>query len=593
MLPSLCQVGSPYRAYGGNVLQDESATCQPPEYSYSSFVATLYWQHILSGSCQRRRGNQFVGELANGDQPQHIPRMSLSREPSQRALNWVRWNSSKTRPNSNNNSKRATEPEIVHLGGARVGTAFEVLELPAPDRSRPTERPLTQWTFNPPPPNPPGIGIAIASPDDSPRESPNAPNLDNDRPLTQWFPELQPEAAKNKNESQNLGLPSAYPYVNPSTEIAEGDLSSPLSLSLSSNANLSPPRAVSPLQSPISSPIDLPETNASRPVQFPKRSTSLSQSSRHAPPRLAKRAIGTSGPLRATEVQLRRTQSNAEVARPVELRILPHQTVSLDQRDGLQKHEVPTFDLKIQESQRSTRRSPKPLKIPQEPQVLPPLTSAPPNVPLPPISATKLAGQGKARGQLHIRGRSSSSDRSIERSPPREVQEQVEGQQSGTEQKLTSKERFWLHRHYRGEAMFLKAWGLEITSEEDREEGRRIMRELIEGEAQEERETQERQRMHHRSGSQSRSSTATSSSGRDGVGLDVIAEERLSREFHLHQTAQSPSYGNGAEDKFWRTEHDTRDQRLRNHPGSEKHSRNESTDSVLGQYLDLRLSRNG
>ncbi|KAI0456693.1 hypothetical protein F5B21DRAFT_501992 [Xylaria acuta] len=519
--------------------------------------------------------------------------MSLSREPSQRALNWVKWNSSKTRPNSNNNnSKRTTEPEIIHLGGARVGTAFEVLELPAPDRSRPTERPLTQWTFNPPPPNPPGIGIAIASPDDSPRESPNAPNLDGDRPVTQWFPELQPEAVKRKNESQNLGLRTAYPYVNPSPETAEGDPPPSLSPSSSSNATPnSPPRDVSPLWSPVSSPID-PETNASRSVQFPKRSTSLSKASRYAPLRLTKRATGNDGPLRATEVQLRRTQSNAEVGRPVERKTSPLQPVSRDQRDSLQKHEVPTYDPRIQESQRSTRRSPKPLKIPQDPQVLPPLTSAPPNVPLPPISATKLAGHGKTRDQLHRRGQSSSGDRGIERSPHRGLQDQADGQQSGTEQKLSSKERFWLHRHYRGEATFLKAWGLEITSEEDREEGHRILRELIEGEAREERESQERQRMHHRSGSQSRSSTATTSSGRDGVGLDVIAEERLSREFHFHSTGESHSYRDGAEDKFWRTEHETRDQRLRYRPGSEKHSRNESTDSVLEQYLDLRLSHN-
>ncbi|KAI1747667.1 hypothetical protein F4782DRAFT_535214 [Xylaria castorea] len=520
--------------------------------------------------------------------------MSLSREPSQRGLNWVKWNSSKTRPNSNNNSKRAAEPQIVHLGGARVGTAFEVhLELPAPDRSRPAERPLTQWAFNPPPPNPPGIGIAIACPDDSPRESPNASNLNGDRPLTQWFPELQPEAVKNKNESQNLGLRTAYPYVKPSPETAEGDLPSPLSPSSSSNAaHNSPPRDVSPSWSPISSPTDSLGTNSSQPAQFPKRSTSLSQSSRYAPPRLAKRAIANDGSLRATEIQLRRTQSNAEVARPVERRVSPPQPISHHQRDSSQRHDVPTYDLKTQESHRSMRRSPKPLKIPQDPQALPPLTSAPPNVPLPPISATRLAGQGKARDQWHARGRSSSSDRSIERSPPRELQEQADGQQPGTEQKLTSKERFWLHRHYRGEAAFLKAWGLEITSEEDREEGRRIMRELIEGEAQEERESQERQRMHHRSGSQSRSSTATTLSGRDGVGLDVIAEEGLSREFHFRPTAESHSSRNGAEDKFWGTEHETRDQRLRNHSGSEKHSRNESTDSVLEQYLDLRLSHN-
>ncbi|KAI0490310.1 hypothetical protein F4859DRAFT_5052 [Xylaria cf. heliscus] len=547
--------------------------------------------------------------------------MPITREPSQRALNWVKWNSSKTGSNSNNNSKRVNEPQIIHLGGARVGTAFEVLDLPAPDRSRPTDRPLTQWTFNPPPPNPPGIGIAIASPDDSSRETPNTLNLDNERPITQWFPELRPEALKTKNEPENVGLRTAYPYTNPSMESVEDDLSSPSSPSSSGNATPnSPPSAVSPFRSPISPPLDLPEANASRAVQFPKRSTSLSQASRHAPPRLAKRPIGNNGPLKAVEVQLRRTQSNAEFARQVERRVSPLQSIPQgrtdsprthsnaefarqverrvsplqpipqDRTDSPQTHEVPAHDLKIRESQKSTGLSPKPLKISQESQGLPPLRSAPPNAPLPPIAATRLGGHGKAHDQLHIRGRSSSSDRDTERSPHREPEEHVDRPQSGTEQKLTSKERFWLHRHYRGEATFLKAWGLDIESEEDRGEGRRILRELMEGEAQEERENQERQRMHHRSGSQSRSSTATTLSG--GAGLDVIAEERLSREFHFHSTGESHGYRDGADDKFWRSEHEGRDQRMRGRPGSEKHSRNESTDSVLGQYLDLRLSHN-
>ncbi|KAF2970791.1 hypothetical protein GQX73_g2741 [Xylaria multiplex] len=467
------------------------------------------------------------------------------------------------------------EPEIIHLGGARVGTAFEVLDLPAPDRSKPVERPLTQWAFNPPPPNPPGIGIAIASPDDSPKGTHDASDFDTDRPITQWFPELKPlplQEEKGNNQSRNLVVQTAYPYLKTNTTNAEEGMLSPLSPSSSSNATRnSPSSSVSPLRSPISSPVD-PETNPSRSAQFPKRSTSLSQASRYAP-QSAKRAVGYDAPLRAKEIQLRRTQSNAEVPRAVGWRDpSPHEP-------------------QIQEPQRETKSSPKPVMIIQDSQILPPLTSAPPNVPLPPISGTKLAGQGKARDQLHRRGRSRSGDRVNDRSPPIEYQEQADAQQSGAEPKLTPKERFWLHRHYRGEAMFLKAWGLQITSEEDREEGRGILRELMEREVQEEREAQERQHMHHRSASLSRSSTATASSNRDGAGLGVIAEERLSREFHFRPT-ESLGYTDGAEDKFWKVEHETADPGLRKHSGFGKHSRNESTDSVLGQYLDLRLSHN-
>ncbi|KAI0431900.1 hypothetical protein F5Y09DRAFT_174028 [Xylaria sp. FL1042] len=511
--------------------------------------------------------------------------MPLSREPSQRALNWVRWNSSKSSVNSNHNSKRVAEPEIIHLGGARVGTAFEVLDLPAPDRSKPAERPLTQWAFNPPPPNPPGIGIAIACPDDSPRESPDILGVHSERPITQWFPHLQLEGQKSKNESQHLA--PAYPYANSNANTADESLPSPLSPSLGSNASRDSPASVSPLQSPATSPIDFPETNPSRSV-FPKRSTSLSRASGYTPSSAAKRAPGYNVPMKAKE--LRRTQSNAEVPRAVEWRGPPQRFVSHETKDILYAREASPHEPKIQEPPRSLRNSSKPITIIQDAQTLPPLTSAPPNGPLPPISGTKLAGQGKARDQIHRRGPSGSSDRGVERSPPPEPQEQADAQQLGTEHKLTSKERFWLHRHYRGEAMFLKAWGLQITSEEDREEGRVILRELLEREAQEEKESQERQRMHHRSGSLSRSSTATSSTNRDGAGLDVIAEERLSREFHV-LPAQTLSYTDGAE-KFWKVEHESGDHRLRRPLRSEKHSRNESTDSVLEQYLDLRLSHN-
>ncbi|KAI0413034.1 hypothetical protein F5X98DRAFT_379108 [Xylaria grammica] len=522
--------------------------------------------------------------------------MPISREPSQRALNWVKWNSSKTSLNQNNhNSKRVTEPEIVHLGGARVGTAFEVLDLPAPDRSKPVERPPTQWAFNPPPPNPPGIGIAVASPDDRLKETPDASSPDSDRPITQWFPEFQPPplaGERTKNEAQNLKLQTASPYLSLNANAAEEEMLSPLSFSSSSNATRRSPSAnVSPLRSPISSPVEPPEPNPSRSGQFPKRSTSLSQASRYAL-QPAKRAVGYDAPLRAKEIQLRRTQSNAEVARATERRGTSPRLAPREAKESLQVRGRSPHGPGAPEPQRSTstRGSPKPVKAIQDPRFLPPLTSAPPNVPLPPISGTKSAGRGRARDQSHRRGRSSSSDRGNERSSPTEPQEPTDAQQPGTERKLTPKERFWLHRNYRGEAMFLKAWGLQITSEDDREEGRGILRELMEREAQEERENQEKQSMHHRSGSLSRSSTATALSNRDGAGLDVIAEERLSREFHFRPT-ESLGYTDGIDDKFWKVEHETADYRTRKRSGSDKHSRNESTDSVLEEYLGLRLSR--
>ncbi|KAI1147663.1 hypothetical protein F4825DRAFT_134169 [Nemania diffusa] len=512
--------------------------------------------------------------------------MPLAREPSQRALNWVKWNSNKT--NSNSNNKRSTGPEIIHLGGARVGTAFEVLDLPAPDRSKPEERPPTQWAFNPRPPNPPGIGIAIASPDGYSMETrDDTSNYEGERPITQWFPEFRPEAEKSKGEAQSSVTQTVYPYLSPTTDTTEEGLASPLSFTSSSNASArSSPPTIPPLQSPISPPIDFPEINLSQAAHFPKRSTSLSQASRYVHPPSAKRVIGDNAVMRAKEIQLRRTQSNAEVPKPMGWRGSPPPPSFLPEvKEGVQIEEVLPLDIKVIESQRSARRSPGPSRATQDAQGLPPLTSAPPNAPLPPISGTKLAGHGKTRDQAHRRGESTSSERGSERSPPSEPQEQADAQQP--EPKLTSREKLWLHRNYRGEAMFLRAWGLQIASEEDRDEGRGILRELMEGEAQEERESQERQRMHHRSTSQSRSSTATTSSGRDNAGLDVIAEERLSREFQFRSSATSRSYTDGSADKFWKPEHESRERRRF---GPENHARNESTDSVLGQYLDLRLN---
>ncbi|KAK3309238.1 uncharacterized protein B0T15DRAFT_573259 [Chaetomium strumarium] len=49
----------------------------------------------------------------------------------------------------------------------------------------------------------------------------------------------------------------------------------------------------------------------------------------------------------------------------------------------------------------------------------------------------------------------------------------------------TRQERIWLHVNYRGEAPFLKAWGLDIGRRSDRLEGLAILRELIHAEAQE------------------------------------------------------------------------------------------------------------
>jgi hypothetical protein len=46
----------------------------------------------------------------------------------------------------------------------------------------------------------------------------------------------------------------------------------------------------------------------------------------------------------------------------------------------------------------------------------------------------------------------------------------------------TRQERKWLHVNYKGEAPFLKAWGLDITSASDRVEGLAILKDLMQAE---------------------------------------------------------------------------------------------------------------
>lgn len=49
--------------------------------------------------------------------------------------------------------------------------------------------------------------------------------------------------------------------------------------------------------------------------------------------------------------------------------------------------------------------------------------------------------------------------------------------------KYTSAELQWLQRHWDGEFKFLQAYGLSIYKDEDREEGRRIVRAFMEQDA--------------------------------------------------------------------------------------------------------------
>ncbi|KAK1826441.1 hypothetical protein QBC39DRAFT_364303 [Podospora conica] len=82
--------------------------------------------------------------------------------------------------------------------------------------------------------------------------------------------------------------------------------------------------------------------------------------------------------------------------------------------------------------------------------------------------------------------------------------------------KYTRPELIWLHRNYRGELPFLRAWGLDIGSAEDRAEGLEMLRELM----LEEEENGGGRGGHERSGSKgSLAGSATSCTGEIEVGF--------------------------------------------------------------------------
>ncbi|KAI2643578.1 hypothetical protein GGS21DRAFT_497119 [Xylaria nigripes] len=549
--------------------------------------------------------------------------MPISREPSQRGLGWVRWNSTKENKansspsnNYNNDSKRIAEPDIVHLGGGRVGNTNE-------ERSgSQTDKPLAQWAYNPLTSNPTGGNIAGPNQNDSQSGTlrPN-PATDADRPLTQWFPTWQQDMMDDKNESRdqaaqkktapqaNSGSNSAVNAVSTSISTLNSVTTSITVSSPGSKAettdnkwrvasmmktpprmrNVQPlPEIITPLRSPEHAPAEfqdtfhfqeplqyqettyqLQDTHDQRPAQFPKRSTSLSQASRYAPPRLSNRPIRLAPPLKAKEIHLRRTQSNAEVQRSPGWR--DQQAARLDS--------VPK-----EEKSRSREPSPRRPDLEQSPifhaqttqdshPILTPLHSG---LSHSPSTLARRDSEDNTQERPHSTGRAEViSIESVEISPIAAAEVDETRVRSKPKPKpiprMSGKERYWLHKNYRGEAAFLKAWGLDIMIEEDRVEGMEILRDLMEGEAKED-STPSRAR------SLSNSSTRATSPVHEPAGLHVIAEEGHGRDVQATAAAGSPDK---SEDK--------QEKKVRKRPSHQNHSRTESNDSVLGEYLDLRL----
>ncbi|KAI1144249.1 hypothetical protein F5Y05DRAFT_418326 [Hypoxylon sp. FL0543] len=140
-----------------------------------------------------------------------------------------------------------------------------------------------------------------------------------------------------------------------------------------------------------------------------------------------------------------------------------------------------------------------------------PRTANTPKEPSPTTSTIKRKAQlhKEVRQQAKEKGRSGIShmngaDNKGNEGNASKGHSEAEARSSGEKQRLTPKQILWLHRNYRGEATFLKAWGLHITRDADRERGREIMQELMAAEVPKEKERAEYDRQHKRRDQQGR-----------------------------------------------------------------------------------------
>ncbi|KAI1339424.1 hypothetical protein F5Y15DRAFT_382494 [Xylariaceae sp. FL0016] len=502
-------------------------------------------------------------------------------------------------------SMKSNSPtEIVHLGGSRVGTPTEP-ELSAPDRSKsvPDQR-MTRWTFRAPPPEPPGAGIMRAMTDPSElieeeeeEEEPLSP-ADTERPITQWFLTewVLPEGSPTTESPDELLLTASPGLTTAPLNVVNDRQDSPLiPSSLVSPSSFTSPGTLSPFPSGGSSTYSS-SSNTSAPRQRSLQPPSTPTGLRHPHSGYSvSRSPSSREPTRDSQPKdpscmLRRTQSHADIQKRSQWKALP--------RPPLEESDEEAQDL------RSARQHVGQMAKPTDGntaansstgnhanglRIFPPPTSGPPRKPLPAVSSKMADAQGKPRDRSNSsRLRSTSSESTKGRSSPR----QTSTPEKGSKQKLTGQERLWLHRNYRGEATFLKAWGLHITKEEDREEGIKILRELMSGESEDERREQA-----YRARTES-ASVAQTLPPTEAKGLDVIVEERNSRELRYQPRKESLGYQARAGDQeLWKNGRDHDSHRLmipiKSFKASrlDKHSRSESESSVLGAYLDIRMSR--
>ena len=146
-----------------------------------------------------------------------------------------------------------------------------------------------------------------------------------------------------------------------------------------------------------------------------------------------------------------------------------------------------------------------------------------------------------------------------------------------------------MHRNYRGEANFLKSWGLRIESDADRSEGADLVRELMQSEREMKASKQ------HRKKEQKMEENELHISTEEPEGLHIILEEERSPQnatFEVRGAHQASHDGAGISLRVpvW-THPDSSGPEATTSPTRGEHKKSESEHSVLGAYLDVRMSR--
>ena len=199
--------------------------------------------------------------------------------------------------------------------------------------------------------------------------------------------------------------------------------------------------------------------------------------------------------------------------------------------------------------------------------VFPPPANPPPKGPLPAINPAPVTDGSRQR--------------------PGSAPEQVPEPRPVSSSRYTAQERLWLHRNYRGEANFLKSWGLRIESDADRSEGADLLRELMRSEVEMKASKQQQKKEQKMEDHELRIST-------EEPGLHIILEEERSPQnatFEVRGAQQASHDGTGINLRVPMWAYGGGASEARMSPTRGEHKKSESEHSVLGAYLDVRMSR--